>query len=106
MVVNFKVFKKCSPNGKITLYLGKRDYIDNIAAVEPIDGIVSSLFFAVFSPSKLERWPITIRVVGISDRGEPHMEIAQHSCVHDNRIRWNRNRSLELIDVCLRAGCA
>lgn len=41
MVVNFKVYKKCAPNGKITLYLGKRDYIDNIASVEPIDGIVS-----------------------------------------------------------------
>lgn len=40
MVVNFKVFKKCAPNGKITLYLGKRDFIDNISTVEPIDGIV------------------------------------------------------------------
>lgn len=40
MVVNFKVFKKCSPNGKITIYMGKRDYVDNIASVEPIDGIV------------------------------------------------------------------
>lgn len=40
MVVNFKVFKKCTPNGKITLYLGKRDYIDNITGVEPIDGVI------------------------------------------------------------------
>ncbi|XP_031629572.1 phosrestin-2 [Contarinia nasturtii] len=40
MVVNFKVFKKCSPNGKVTLYLGKRDYVDNIASVEPIEGII------------------------------------------------------------------
>lgn len=40
MVVNFKVFKKCSPNGKITLYLGKRDYIDNISAIEAIDGLI------------------------------------------------------------------
>lgn len=40
MVVNFKVFKKCTPNGKITLYLGKRDYVDNLTSVEPIDGIV------------------------------------------------------------------
>lgn len=40
MVVNFKVFKKCAPNGKITIYMGKRDYVDNIASVEPIDGIV------------------------------------------------------------------
>ncbi|XP_044736686.1 arrestin homolog [Chrysoperla carnea] len=39
MVVNFKVFKKCSPNGKITLYLGKRDFVDHISGVEPIDGI-------------------------------------------------------------------
>lgn len=36
MVVNFKVFKKSSPNGKIMLYLGKRDFVDHISGVEPI----------------------------------------------------------------------
>lgn len=40
MVVNFKVFKKCSPNGKVTLYLGKRDFIDHLSSVEPIDGVI------------------------------------------------------------------
>lgn len=40
MVVNFKVFKKSSPNGKIMLYLGKRDFVDHISGVEPI-GILS-----------------------------------------------------------------
>ncbi|XP_037024625.1 arrestin homolog [Bradysia coprophila] len=40
MVVNFKVFKKSSPNGKLTLYVGKRDYVDHISAVEPIDGVL------------------------------------------------------------------
>ncbi|CAH2264974.1 jg5039 [Pararge aegeria aegeria] len=40
MVYNFKVFKKCSPNGKITLYMPKRDFVDHISYVEPIDGIV------------------------------------------------------------------
>ncbi|KAK2586142.1 hypothetical protein KPH14_001412 [Odynerus spinipes] len=40
MVVNFKVFKKCSPNGKISLYLGKRDFIDYLSGVEPIDGVI------------------------------------------------------------------
>lgn len=40
MVVNFKVFKKCAPNGKITLYLGKRDFVDNISSVEAVDGII------------------------------------------------------------------
>lgn len=36
MVFNFKVFKKCSPNGKLTLYMGKRDFVDHISYVEPI----------------------------------------------------------------------
>lgn len=40
MVVNFKVFKKCSPNGKIAVYLGKRDFIDYLSGVEPVDGVV------------------------------------------------------------------
>lgn len=40
MVVNFKVFKKCAPNGKVTLYMGRREFIDSVSAVEPIDGIV------------------------------------------------------------------
>ncbi|XP_030747999.1 arrestin homolog isoform X1 [Sitophilus oryzae] len=40
MVFNFKVFKKQSPNGKLTIYLGKRDFVDYISAVEPIDGVV------------------------------------------------------------------
>lgn len=44
MVVNFKVFKKCSPNGKITLYLGKRDFVDHISAVEPIGNKVMGVF--------------------------------------------------------------
>lgn len=36
MVYNFKVFKKCAPNGKLTLYMAKRDFIDHISFVEPI----------------------------------------------------------------------
>lgn len=40
MVYNFKVFKKCSPNGKVTLYLGKRDFVDHVTGVEPVDAII------------------------------------------------------------------
>ncbi|KAL2739550.1 hypothetical protein V1477_010939 [Vespula maculifrons] len=40
MVVNFKVFKKSSPNGKISLYVGKRDFIDYLSGIEPIDGVI------------------------------------------------------------------
>ena len=40
MAVNFKVYKKSSPNGKIALYLGKRDFIDYLSGVEPVDGVI------------------------------------------------------------------
>ncbi|KAL7021810.1 hypothetical protein ACKWTF_012036 [Chironomus riparius] len=35
-----RVFKKSSANGKITVYLGKRDFVDHISHVDPIDGVV------------------------------------------------------------------
>ncbi|KAL7639560.1 UNVERIFIED_CONTAM: hypothetical protein RMT77_010061 [Armadillidium vulgare] len=35
-----RVFKKSCPNGKITVYLGKRDFVDHITHVDPIDGVV------------------------------------------------------------------
>lgn len=38
--IGTRVFKKSSPNGKITTYLGKRDYIDYKSDIEPIDGVV------------------------------------------------------------------
>ncbi|XP_014216038.1 phosrestin-2 [Copidosoma floridanum] len=48
MVVNYRVFKKCSPNNNISLYLGKRDFIDYLSGCEPIDGVV------LLSPSYFE----------------------------------------------------
>uniref|UniRef100_A0A8B9IXC8 Uncharacterized protein n=1 Tax=Amazona collaria TaxID=241587 RepID=A0A8B9IXC8_9PSIT len=30
-----RVFKKASPNGKLTVYLGKRDFVDHIDVVDP-----------------------------------------------------------------------
>ncbi|KAK7078647.1 Arrestin (or S-antigen), C-terminal domain, partial [Halocaridina rubra] len=40
MVNAVKVFKKTAPNGKITVYLGRRDFVDNTQTTEPIDGVV------------------------------------------------------------------
>jgi len=40
MVNNVKVFKKTAPNGKITVFLGRRDFVDNTAGTEPVDGVV------------------------------------------------------------------
>ncbi|XP_078052486.1 beta-arrestin protein kurtz isoform X3 [Augochlora pura] len=35
-----RVFKKSNLSGKITVYLGKRDFVDHITHVDPIDGVV------------------------------------------------------------------
>ncbi|KAM6061144.1 arrestin-C isoform 4-T5 [Chlamydotis macqueenii] len=34
-----KVFKKTSPNGKLSIYLGKRDFVDHVESVEAVDGV-------------------------------------------------------------------
>nr|BBE28980.1 arrestin homolog [Stenopsyche marmorata] len=39
-VVAVKVFKKTTPNGKVTVYLGRRDFIDHLDFCDPVDGIV------------------------------------------------------------------
>ncbi|XP_047190179.1 arrestin 3b, retinal (X-arrestin) isoform X4 [Scophthalmus maximus] len=35
-----KVFKKTSGNGHISLYLGKRDFVDHVDSVEIVDGVI------------------------------------------------------------------
>jgi len=40
MVQATKVFKKTAPNGKITVYLGRRDFVDNTKGTEPVDGVI------------------------------------------------------------------
>lgn len=40
MVVAVKVFKKTTPNSKVTVYLGKRDFIDHLDYCDPIDGVI------------------------------------------------------------------
>ncbi|XP_064394202.1 arrestin red cell-like [Halichondria panicea] len=35
-----RVFKKSSPNGKITVYVGRRDFVDHMTTVDPVDGVV------------------------------------------------------------------
>jgi len=40
MVNAVKVFKKTAPNGKVTAYLGRRDFVDHISHTSPVDGVV------------------------------------------------------------------
>lgn len=40
MVAAMKVFKKSTPNGRLTFYLGRRDFIDHLDYCDPVDGVV------------------------------------------------------------------
>ncbi|XP_068103744.1 arrestin-C isoform X2 [Hyperolius riggenbachi] len=40
MAETSKVFKKTSPDGKLSIYLAKRDFVDHVEFVEPIDGMI------------------------------------------------------------------
>lgn len=35
-----RIFKKSSLNGRVTVFLGKRDFLDYLTHVDPIDGVV------------------------------------------------------------------
>uniref|UniRef100_A0A672QQ30 Arrestin red cell-like n=1 Tax=Sinocyclocheilus grahami TaxID=75366 RepID=A0A672QQ30_SINGR len=37
---HYRVFKKSSPNCKLTVYLGKRDFVDHLNHVDPVDGVL------------------------------------------------------------------
>uniref|UniRef100_A0A8C1I6G6 Arrestin red cell n=2 Tax=Cyprinus carpio TaxID=7962 RepID=A0A8C1I6G6_CYPCA len=37
---DYRVFKKSSPNCKLTVYLGKRDFVDHLDHVDPVDGVL------------------------------------------------------------------
>lgn len=40
MVVSFRVYKKTSPNGKMTIYLGRRDFVDHVSETDAVDGVL------------------------------------------------------------------
>ncbi|XP_049625282.1 S-arrestin [Suncus etruscus] len=40
MVSDYVIYKKVSRDKSVTIYLGKRDYIDHVDKVEPVDGVV------------------------------------------------------------------
>merc|ERR1711942_429328 len=37
MTVTFRVFKKASSNNKVTIYLGRRDFVDHVTGSDPVD---------------------------------------------------------------------
>ena len=41
MTTTVKIFKKSSPNGKVFLYLGNREYVSCDGNIAPITGVVN-----------------------------------------------------------------
>lgn len=58
MVFALKVFKKTSPNSKVTVYLGKRDFVDNITKIESVGEcfVESNLQFTGLNSFIFFRW--------------------------------------------------
>ncbi|XP_037778093.1 arrestin homolog isoform X1 [Penaeus monodon] len=56
MVVKLQVFKKSSPNSKVTLFLTKRDYLDHVTHVDPIEGVL------VFDPSCVQERNVYVQI--------------------------------------------
>lgn len=69
MVVAVKVFKKQTPNGKLTVYLGKRDFIDHIDYCDPIDGVL------VVEPEYLKGRPVYGQLVTTYRYGREEDEV-------------------------------
>ncbi|MEQ2169653.1 hypothetical protein GOODEAATRI_027408, partial [Goodea atripinnis] len=65
-----RVFKKSSPNCKLTVYLGKRDFVDHLDHVDPVDGVI------LVDPEYLKdrKEPLSI----YSDLANPELKCLQH----------------------------
>ena len=40
LIIFERVFKKSSSNGRVTLYLGRRDFVDHVTGSDPVDGVL------------------------------------------------------------------
>ncbi|XP_077589216.1 arrestin 3b, retinal (X-arrestin) [Stigmatopora nigra] len=79
-----KVFKKTSGNGHIALYLGKRDFVDNVDSVEVVDGVVK------VDPSGLDGRNVYIYLACAFRYGSDDLDVIGLSCRKDiwiNRVQ-------------------
>ncbi|EDL14177.1 arrestin 3, retinal, isoform CRA_a [Mus musculus] len=63
------VFKKTSSNGKFSIYLGKRDFVDDVDTVEPIDGVV------LVDPEYLEGRKLFVRLTCAFRYGRDDLDV-------------------------------
>ncbi|XP_077387286.1 arrestin 3b, retinal (X-arrestin) [Festucalex cinctus] len=72
-----KVFKKTSKNGHISLYLGKRDFVDNLDSVEVVDGVVK------VDPSGLDGKKVFVYLACAFRYGSEDLDVIGLSCRKD-----------------------
>ncbi|TPP61070.1 Beta arrestin 1 [Fasciola gigantica] len=87
-----RVFKKSSPNGKVTTYLCKRDFIDSLTHCDPIEGVVlidpdyirdRKVFTHVLAAFRYGREDLD--VLGLTFRKDLYLASAQvYPCVYNN----------------------
>ncbi|XP_022242153.1 phosrestin-2-like [Limulus polyphemus] len=64
-----RIFKKSAADGSVTIYLGKRDFVDHFTHTEPIEGIV------LIDPTSVENKNVYVGIIAIVRYGREEDEI-------------------------------
>ena len=68
-----KVFKKTSPNGRITVYVGQRDFLDTGDVVEAVEGVV--LVDSVYQNKEGDPKKVFCQLEGAFRYGKEELEV-------------------------------
>uniref|UniRef100_A0A8C5B5N8 Arrestin-C n=1 Tax=Gadus morhua TaxID=8049 RepID=A0A8C5B5N8_GADMO len=72
-----KVFKKTSGNGDLTLYLGKRDFVDHVTSVDIVDGVLK------VDPANLNGRKVFVYLACAFRYGSEDLDVIGLSCRRD-----------------------
>ncbi|KAA3681931.1 beta-arrestin [Paragonimus westermani] len=72
-----RIFKKSTPNGKLTIYLGKRDFFDHLTHVDPVEGVV------LVDPEYVKDRKVFIHLLGAFRYGRDEVDLLGMSCHND-----------------------
>ncbi|KAM3867026.1 arrestin 3b, retinal (X-arrestin) [Diretmus argenteus] len=72
-----KVFKKASRNGNISLYLGKRDFVDTVDSMEVVDGVLK------VDPANLRGRKVFVHLICAFRYGSEDLDVMGMSCRKD-----------------------
>ncbi|KAF6777555.1 hypothetical protein AHF37_03055 [Paragonimus kellicotti] len=72
-----RIFKKSTPNGKLTIYLGKRDFFDHLTHVDPVEGVV------LVDPEYVKDRKVFVHLLGAFRYGRDEVDLLGMSCHSD-----------------------